>query len=323
MKKSRTIFNTQDANGFNTNENKNNNGVITMKKSKTNTQDVNGFNTNDNKNNNGDDHMKLLTKKQFKGLKKGEAYTEYLSVGELADAFKYKADKAEELFNDAKKDAVAAKEDAAAARKSAEAAKRRADGAEELLEGSKKVATIAKKAAIEANERATAAEKETAEAKKETAEANQRAEAAELRATIAEGKADAGLDLVAQINNDLDELVENRDEAFERYETLGARMTGKKNRANINTGTIRHYKNIIAKCKKDIANGIDVKENEATIIELEAEIRNLQRQVDAANDTFTEMKHNKTVVSQEITKMDTELNKRYKLQGLLGELGYI
>ena len=274
-------------NGVDTN--KNNNGVITMKKSKANnTQDVNGFNTNENKNNNGDDRMKLLTKRQFKGLKKREAYNEYLSVGELADAFRSKADKAEELFKDAKKDFVEA---------------------EKGLAKSKKETAEAKK--------------ELAKAEKRTMEVEKRNEELELQIAEGHGKADAGLDLVTEIQNDLDELVENRDEAFERYETLGARMGGKKARANIDTGMIRHLKNLIAKCERDINNGIDVNVNKATIIELEAEIRNLQRQVEAANDTFLEMKHNKTVVSQEITEMDAELNKRYKLQGLLGELGYI
>ena len=310
MKKSKN-FNTQDVNGLNTNENKNN-GVITMnKKSKYSHFDSfsgsevkaeNSVDTNDNKNNNGDDVMKLLTKKQFKGLKKGEAFTEYLSVGELADAFRYKADKAEELFKDAKKDFVEA---------------------EKGLAKSKKETAEAKRETAEAKKRTMEAEKRTAEAEKRTMEVEKRNEELELQIAEGHGKADAGLDLVAKIQNDLDELVENRDEAFERYETLGARMGGKKNRANINTGTIRHYKNLISKCKKDIANGIDIAVNKATIIELEAEIRNLQRQVDAANDTFMEMKHNKTVVSQEITEMDNELNKRYKLQGLLGELGYI
>lgn len=252
-----------------------------MKNNNFNTQNVNGFNTNDNKNNNGDDYMKLLTKKQFKGLKKGEAYTEYLSVGELADAFRCKADKAEELFKDARKDFVEAEKDAEASKK------------------------------------------EAAEAKKRAAEAEKRAEDAELKIAEGHGKVDAGFDLITELHNDLDELVENRNEAFGRYERLGERMGGKKNRANINTGTIRHYKNIITKCKKDIANGIDVGVNKATIIELEAEIRNLQRQVDAANGTFMEMKRNKTAVSQEITQMDAELNKRYQLNNLLGELGYI
>ena len=225
--------------------------------------------------------MKILNKKQFKALKKGEAYTEYLSVGELADAFKYKADKAEALLKDAKNEC------------------------------------------IEAQKEASQAQKEASQAQKLAQESEARAEAAELRAVAAEGKTDAGLDLVTELQNDLDELVENRDEAFERYERLGARMTGKKNRANIDTGIIRHLNNIIRTCKKEIEQGKDVEGNKATIIELSAEIRNIQRQVEAATGTFNEMKVNKTIVSEEIDQMDTELNKRYQLQGLLGELGYI
>ena len=245
-----------------------------MKNNNNINKNVNSVDTNDNKNNNGDDFMKILNKKQFKALKKGEAYTEYLSVGELADAFKYKADKAEALLKDAKNECIEA-------------------------------------------------QKEASQAQKLAQESEARAEAAELRAVAAEGKTDAGLDLVTELQNDLDELVENRDEAFERYERLGARMTGKKNRANIDTGIIRHLNNIIRTCKKEIEQGKDVEGNKATIIELSAEIRNIQRQVEAATGTFNEMKVNKTIVSEEIDQMDTELNKRYQLQGLLGELGYI
>ena len=252
-----------------------------MKNNNNFNKNVNSVDTNDNKNNNGDDFMKILNKKQFKALKKGEAYTEYLSVGELADAFKYKADKAEALLKDAKNEC------------------------------------------IEAQKEASQAQKEASQAQKLAQESEARAEAAELRAVAAEGKTDAGLDLVTELQNDLDELVENRDEAFERYERLGARMTGKKNRANIDTGIIRHLNNIIRTCKKEIEQGKDVEGNKATIIELSAEIRNIQRQVEAATGTFNEMKVNKTIVSEEIDQMDTELNKRYQLQGLLGELGYI
>ena len=241
------------------------NGDDFMKNNNNFNKKANSVDTNEK--NNGDDVMELLSKKQFKGLKKGEAYTEYLSVGELADAFRHKADKAETLLKDAKKEAI--------------------------------------------------------EAQREAVEAQRQAEVAELRAVKAEGKADAGLDLLTELQNDLDELVENRDEAFERYERLGARMTGKKNRANIDTGIIRHLNNIIRTCKKEIEQGKDVEGNKATIIELSAEIRNIQRQVEAATGTFNEMKVNKTIVSEEIDQMDTELNKRYQLQGLLGELGYI
>ena len=259
-----------------------------MKNNNNFNKNVNSVYTNENKNNNGDDFMKILNKKQFKALKKGEAYTEYLSVGELADAFKYKADKAEALLKDAKNECIEAQKEASQAQKEA-----------------------------------SQAQKEASQAQKLAQESEARAEAAELRAIAAEGKADAGLDLVTELQNDLDDLVENRDEAFARYNRLGARMTGKKNRANINTGTIRHYNNIIRDCKKEIEKGIDVEGNKATINELEAEIRNLQRQVEAANGTFHEMKYNKTIVSQKIDAMDDELNKRYKLNNLLGELGYI
>ena len=192
----------------------------------------------------------------------------------------------------------------------------KADKAETLLKD-------AKNEASEAQREASEAQREASEAKKQAENAEARAEEAELRAATAEGKADAGLDLVSELQNDLDDLIEERDENMETYNRLGNRMTGKINRANINAGTIRHYRNIIDQCKKDIEAGRDVGGNKATINELEAEIRNLQRQVEAAKGTFNEMKHNKTIVSQRIESMDDELNKRYKLNNLLCELGYI
>lgn len=181
----------------------------------------------------------------------------------------------------------------------------------------------AKNEAIEAQKEASESQKQASEAKKQAENAEARAEEAELRALTAESKADGGLDLVSELRNDLDDLIENRDEQMETYNRLGNRMTGKINRANINAGTIRHYRNIIDQCKKDIEAGKDVGGNKATINELEAEIRNLQRQVEAAKGTFQEMKYNKTMVSQKIDAMDDELNKRYVLHNLLGELGYI
>ena len=194
--------------------------------------------------------------------------------------------------------------------------KLRVDEAEILLKD-------AKNEAIEAQKEASEAQKEASEAQKQAENAEARAEEAELRALSAEGKADGGLDLVSELRNDLDDLVENRNEEMETYNRLGNRMTGKINRANINSGTIRHYRNIIDQCKKDIEAGKDVGGNKATINELEAEIRNLQRQVEAAKGTFNEMKYNKTIVSQKIDAMDDELNKRYVLNNLLCELGYI
>ena len=194
--------------------------------------------------------------------------------------------------------------------------KLRVDEAEILLKD-------AKNEAIEAQKQASEAQKEASEAQKQAENAEARAEEAELRALSAEGKADGGLDLVSELRNDLDDLVENRNEEMETYNRLGNRMTGKINRANINSGTIRHYRNIIDQCKKDIEAGKDVGGNKATINELEAEIRNLQRQVEAAKGTFNEMKYNKTIVSQKIDAMDDELNKRYVLNNLLCELGYI
>lgn len=243
-------------------------------KNNNNIKNVNSVDTNENKNKNGDDFMKILNKKEFKALSKGQAFNEYQTVGEIANTLKIKADKAETLLKDAKNDA------------------------------------------IEAQNIAIEAQNEASKAKKQ-------AEEAELRAVTAEGKADGGLDLVSELQNDLDDLIDARNEDMETYNRLGNRMTGKINRANINAGTIRHYKNIINQCKKDIEAGKDVGGNKATINELEAEIRNLQRQVEAAKGTFNEMKHNKTIVSQRIESMDDELNKRYKLNNLLGELGYI
>lgn len=245
-----------------------------MKNNNNFNKNVKSVDTNDNKNNNGDDFMKILNKKEFKALSKGQAFNEYQTVGEIANTLKIKADKAETLLKDAKNDA------------------------------------------IEAQNIAIEAQNEASKAKKQ-------AEEAELRAVTAEGKADGGLDLVSELQNDLDDLIDARNEDMETYNRLGNRMTGKINRANINAGTIRHYKNIINQCKKDIEAGKDVGGNKATINELEAEIRNLQRQVEAAKGTFNEMKHNKTIVSQRIESMDDELNKRYKLNNLLGELGYI
>lgn len=267
-----------------------------------------GFNTNNN-NNNGDDRMKnieILTKKEFKALTKGEAYTVYSNIGERVNALKIKADKAEALFKDAKKDTAEAKRLAKEARKFGIKAERLANERVAKLEKALKKA-----------------KKDLKETKKALKEAELRAENAELTAATGEGKSDAGLDLVHEIQNDLDELTEEVVETRKAYSRIGARMTGKKARANINAGTIRHYNNIIRQCKKDIEAGKDVNGNKATIFELQAEIRNLQRQVDAANGTFNEMKRNKTVISQKIVAMDNELDKRYKLQNLLGELGYM
>ena len=263
---------------------------------KTNTnQNENSFIMNNNNNNNGDDHMesnkkdiKVLNKKQFKSLTKGQAYNEYESVADIANALKCKADKALEYFKAAQQDALDAQ-----------------SGFHDVSFRLDKV-------------KAELANTETKLANTET-----ELEEIKIKLAEAEGKIDAGFDLNAEIQNDLDDLIKNRDEEMESYNRLGARMTGKRARANINMGTIRHYKNIIHQCKKDIENGKDVEGNKATIFELEAEIRNLQRQVDAANGTFNEMKRNKTGISQKIVKMENELDKRYQLNNLLGELGYM
>ena len=265
-----------------------------MKNNNNFNKNVNSVDTNE-KNNNGDDFMKTLSKKEFKALSKGQAYNEYENVGEIANTLKLRVDEAEILLKDAKNEAIEAQ----------------------------KEASEAQKEASEAQKQASEAQKQVSEAQKQAENAEARAEEAELRALSAEGKADGGLDLVSELRNDLDDLVENRNEEMETYNRLGNRMTGKINRANINSGTIRHYRNIIDQCKKDIEAGKDVGGNKATINELEAEIRNLQRQVEAAKGTFNEMKYNKTIVSQKIDAMDDELNKRYVLNNLLCELGYI
>ena len=255
-----------------------------------------------NTKNNGEDIMKPnkgivkpLTKKEFKALSKGQAYNHYENISDVANNLRIKADEALEFFKAAKKDAL-------------EAEAMLVDARFKLGETETELA----------EHKVKLGETET-----ELANTKSQLEDTEIKLAEAEGKIDAGFDLTTQIQEDLDDLREDVVEARETSKRLSARMTGKRARANINTGTIRHYNNIIRQCKKDIEQGKDVNGNKATILELQAEIRNLQRQVDAANGTFNEMKHNKTVVAQKIDKMDAELDKRYKLNNLLGELGYI
>ena len=269
-----------------------------------------------NTKNNGEDIMKPnkgivkpLTKKEFKALSKGQAYNHYENISDVANNLRIKADEALEFFKAAKKDALEAEAMLVDARF------KLGETETELAEHKVKLGETETELA---EHKVKLGETET-----ELANTKSQLEDTEIKLAEAEGKIDAGFDLTTQIQEDLDDLREDVVEARETSKRLSARMTGKRARANINTGTIRHYNNIIRQCKKDIEQGKDVNGNKATILELQAEIRNLQRQVDAANGTFNEMKHNKTVVAQKIDKMDAELDKRYKLNNLLGELGYI
>ena len=82
----------------------------------------------------------------------------------------------------------------------------------------------------------------------------------------------------------------NTQDAFEKHEALNAIISGKKNRANINAETIHHYENLISECKKEIDNDIDVRVNEATIIELEESINLLKLSNNKISHSLMELK---------------------------------
>lgn len=259
---------------------------------------------------NGDGHMKyyidIMDKKAWKKLSKSHAYGEYAKLG-------LKLIEAKELAEEAKAELLANRDNILKFK-------------EELEEHDKHIEQLnneLKELGEEMAYKLKVKQLALDHVKEERDQYKERCEELELQNAESTGKADASLDLISEIQKDLEDLREEVVEARGTAKRLTSRMTGKRARANINTGTIRHYNNIIRKCKKDIEQGKDVDGNRATIVELRAAIRNLQRQVDAANGTFNEMKRNKTVVAQRIVKMDAELDKRYKLQNLLGELGYI
>ena len=273
-----------------------------MKNDKIKCENVISVDTIENKNNKGDENMIQVTKKQYKKLSKGEAYLKYKSAIEMANALGLRLEEAEKLFKESKEEALKAKVKAQEAEEEALKAKVKAQEAE----------VKAQESEVKAQE----AEVRAQEAEVKAQESEVRAQEAEVRAVKAEARSEAGLDIVNEVTNELDNMKKGITNEWEKYDDYAAELTNKAGDITFHRKIIECYTERIAEAKHDIMLGVNVKVAKKAIRDSEAQIRYHEEQINGAQKTMKKFKGKKAFVSGNITEMNErhdELNNAWNI----------